>query len=186
MTRIPSSLRALILALLLAATAGTAAAADLLAMLRDGRAVALVRHANAPGVGDPPGMRLGECATQRNLDETGRREAVALGRQLREAGIDEARVFTSRWCRARDTATLLGFAPPTELPALDSFFGARGEAESRTAALRAFLGSLPRGAPVVLVTHQVNITALTAASPAPAEMIFVAAEAPHALLGRLR
>jgi broad specificity phosphatase PhoE len=187
MTRIHSSVRILVLALLVATAASTTAAAtDLLALLGEGRAVALIRHANAPGVGDPPGMRLGDCATQRNLDETGRRESVALGARLREAGIHEARIFTSRWCRARDTATLLGFAPPAELPALDSFFGARGEAEARTAALRAFLADLPRGAPVLLVTHQVNITALTAMNPAQAEIIFVAAQAPHAVLGRLR
>jgi len=186
MRRIRSCVHACVLALLLATTAGAAGASDLLAHLREGRAVALIRHASAPGIGDPPGMRLDDCTTQRNLDDAGRREAVALGAQLREAGIDEARVFTSRWCRARETAALLGFAPPAELPALDSFFGVRGEAAARTAALRDFLGGLPRGAPVVLVTHQVNITALTAASPAPAEIIFIAAEAPHALLGRLR
>jgi phosphohistidine phosphatase SixA len=187
MRRIPSSFGTLLLAIfLVAAGDGAAAAADLLALLRDGRAVALVRHANAPGVGDPAGMRLGDCTTQRNLDETGRREAVALGARLREAGIDAMRIFTSRWCRSRDTAALLGFGPPVELPAIDSFFGKRDAAAAQTAALRAFLGALPPGAPALLVTHQVNITALTAVNPAPAEIVFVAAEAPHAVLGRLR
>lgn len=187
MRRIHSSIGPLLLALFLVAGGGTTAmATDLLALLRNGEAVALVRHANAPGVGDPPGMRLGDCTTQRNLDETGRREAVALGARLREAGIDAMRVFTSRWCRSRDTATLLGFGPPTELPAIDSFFGNRDAAAARTAALRDFLGTLPRGAPAVLVTHQVNITALTAVNPAPAEIVFIAAAPPHAVLGRLR
>lgn len=187
MRRILSSAGAPWLALCLAtADVTAAAAADLLALLREGRAIALVRHANAPGLGDPPGMLLDECATQRNLDEAGRLEAVALGARLRQAGIDAARVFTSRWCRSRDTATLLGFGPPTALPAIDSFFGARDDAAPRTAALRAFLAALPPGAPVVLVTHQVNITALTAVVPAPAEIVFVEAAPPHVLLGRLR
>lgn len=182
-----SSTSRLTLALCLAtAQIAGAAAADPLSLLREGRAVVLVRHANAPGTGDPPGMRLDACATQRNLDETGRQEAVALGTRLRDAGIDAARVFTSRWCRSRDTATLLGYGPPTALPAIDSFFDARNEAAARTAALRAFLAALPAGAPVVLVTHQVNITALTEIVPAPAEMVFVEAAPPHAMLGRLR
>jgi len=186
MRRIHSRLGTLVLALALACLGATAGASDLLALLRGGHAVALIRHANAPGVGDPPGMHLDDCTTQRNLDAAGRREAVALGARLREAGIHDARVFTSRWCRSRDTAALLGFGPPTALPPLDSFFDARAAGEAQTRALRDFLNRLAPGAPVVLVTHQVNITALTAVNPAPAEMVFVAAEAPHALLGRLR
>jgi hypothetical protein len=191
MRRTPSRSRSvaflrILLLLLLSVPAAAADPAQLLALLREGRAVALIRHAHAPGVGDPAGMRLDDCATQRNLDETGRRDAAALGNRLREAGLREARLFTSQWCRARDTAALLGFGAPTDLPALDSFFGARHEAEPRLRDLRRFLADLPPGPPALLVTHQVNIAGLTGVSPATAETIFVDARPPHAVLGRIR
>lgn len=127
----------------------------------------LLRHANAPGVGDPPGMVPGDCATQRNLDDRGRAQAKRLGERLRAEGIDGVRVYTSQWCRCRETARLLGVGPVEDLPALNSFFEEREAKAGRMRALRAFLDRLPRnGRPVILVTHQVNITALTDHFPA--------------------
>lgn len=129
--------------------------------------VILLRHALAPGVGDPPEFSLHNCSTQRNLDARGRAQARLLGDALRAQGLHDARVYTSRWCRCRDTARLLGFAEPVDLPALDSFFARPAEREARMSALDAFLTALPPdGPPVVLVTHQVNITALTGHVPA--------------------
>lgn len=128
--------------------------------------VLLLRHARAPGVGDPAGFRLGDCQTQRNLDAAGREQAAQLGARLRALGWAGAPVYTSRWCRARDTATLLGLGPVVELPALDSFFAEPTRRTESTAALREFLRQRPRDAPpTVLVTHQVNITALTSIVP---------------------
>jgi len=133
--------------------------------------VLLLRHAIAPGVGDPAGMRLGECVTQRNLDATGRAQAQAIGASLRQAGVGQARVFTSQWCRTRETAEILALGPVVERPAeLNSFFDERTAQPAATAALRAFLRALPAdGGLVVLVTHQVNITALTGIVPASGE-----------------
>ncbi len=129
--------------------------------------VLLMRHANAPGVGDPRGMTLGDCSTQRNLDERGRRQSVRLGERLRAAGVSSARVYTSQWCRCRDTAKLMSLGPVEDLPALNSFFEQPETREERLRELRAFLAGLPRtGAPVVLVTHQVTVTALTGYFPA--------------------
>src|SRR5512134_2551970 len=68
--------------------------------------IAIFRHANAPGVYDPPGMRLDDCATQRNLDETGREEARRIGAAFRSHAIPVAKVLSSRWCRCMDTARL--------------------------------------------------------------------------------
>jgi broad specificity phosphatase PhoE len=128
--------------------------------------VLLMRHATAPGVGDPPGMTLGDCSTQRNLDERGRRQSVRLGERLRAAGVSDAGVYTSQWCRCRDTATLMALGAVKDLPALNSFFEQPETREERLRELRAFLAGLPRsGAPVVLVTHQVTVTALTGYFP---------------------
>jgi len=124
--------------------------------------VLMLRHANAPGTGDPPGFRLGDCPTQRNLDAAGRAQAAALGERLRDAGVVRASIWSSQWCRCLDTARLLGLGPVTELPALNSFYGRTQDRETNLAALRAFLAGLPvDGPPVVLVTHQVTITAFT-------------------------
>ncbi len=151
------------------ALAATVQAAGL-ERLREPGHVLLLRHANAPGVGDPPGMDLADCATQRNLDDRGRAQAAVLGERIRAAGVPGARVLTSEWCRCRETARLLGLGPVEDLPALNSFFEQPAEREPRLAALRAFLAGLPRdGGPVVLVTHQVTITALTGRFPASGE-----------------
>jgi broad specificity phosphatase PhoE len=132
--------------------------------------VLLMRHANAPGVGDPSGMTLADCSTQRNLDERGRAQAEQLGQRLRAAGIKDVRVLTSQWCRCRDTARLLAVGPVVDFPPLNSFFEEPGAKAGRIAALREFLDKLPRdGRPAVLVTHQVTITALTGYFPASGE-----------------
>ncbi len=124
--------------------------------------VLMLRHANAPGIGDPPGFRLADCSTQRNLDAAGRAQAAQLGERLARAGVTRAQVYSSQWCRCLETARLLNLGPVRELPALNSFYGRTQDREANLAALRAFLASLPNdGPPVVLVTHQVTISAFT-------------------------
>lgn len=126
--------------------------------------VLLLRHADAPGNGDPPGFRIGDCATQRNLGDNGRAQARRIGERLRAAGIASARVWSSQWCRCLDTARLLGLGPVQELPALNSFFDRPQDRDRHLAQLRAFLANLPLdGAPVVLVSHQVMVTAQSGA-----------------------
>jgi 8-oxo-(d)GTP phosphatase len=147
---------------------------QLLAALREGRAVALMRHATAPGTGDPADFALGDCATQRNLSEAGRAQARATGARLRAAGITAARVYSSQWCRCLETARLLGLGEVTELPALNSFFGDRARGPQQTAALGAFLRDQPPDGPLILVTHQVNITAFTDGFVRSGEIVLVA------------
>ncbi|TIP29434.1 MAG: histidine phosphatase family protein [Mesorhizobium sp.] len=143
------------------------------AALRSGEAIALLRHAAAPGSGDPPGFRLGDCSTQRNLSEEGRAQARAIGDLFRANGISSAAVYSSQWCRCLDTARLLGISEIVPLELLNSFFGDRSAAQQRTAALLAWLRGQRFGGPAVLVTHQVNITGLTGEVPDSGEMIVV-------------
>jgi broad specificity phosphatase PhoE len=125
-------------------------------------AVLLIRHALAPGIGDPDGFRLDDCATQRNLNDEGRQQARAIGDWLRGRGIAQARVYSSQWCRCLETAALLDLGSVTELPALNSFFERRQDREPTVAALREFIASQPRdGVLLVLVTHQVTISAVS-------------------------
>lgn len=133
--------------------------------------VLLMRHATAPGTGDPADMRLGDCSTQRNLSDAGRDEARAIGTRLRAAGISVAQVLASEWCRTTETALLMDLGPVTAFPAANSFFGDRSTADAQTEAVLAHLASLPRQDRVLIVTHQVNITALTGITPRSGEII---------------
>jgi phosphohistidine phosphatase SixA len=134
------------------------------AALRAGGHVALVRHASTePGLGDPPGYRLDDCATQRNLSARGREESRRIGERFRQEGVAVERVFTSPWCRCRDTA-LEAFGKADDWEALSSFFDDRGLGPGRTERVKNRIGTYstrrPKGT-IVMVTHHVNIEALT-------------------------
>ena len=161
-------------ALMLCALNVCAANDEAWSALREGKAVLLLRHATAPGLGDPPGFVLGNCATQRNLNDTGRLEAQRWGDLLRQKGISRPRVLSSRWCRALETAEQMGLATAEPVPVLDSFFAQSDRKSGQTAALRELVNSLPAIPPVVLITHQVNITALTGVVPRSGEGLILA------------
>ncbi len=138
----------------------------------------LLRHALAPGTGDPAGFRLGDCSTQRNLSLEGRRQAIAIGAQWRSKGLPVDRVLTSRWCRARDTARLLAVGKVRAYPALDSSFTVSdATASRRTAKVRSLIDRHrgKRGV-LVLVGHQVNITDLTGVAPPSGGAVVVKAD----------
>ena len=121
--------------------------------------VAILRHAVAPGTGDPANFALNDCTTQRNLDARGREQARKIGAAIRAAAATVDRVVTSQWCRCRDTARFLDLGPVEDLPALNSFFRNRDRASPQTAKLRQFLLRLPPPETVVLATHQVGSVA---------------------------
>ncbi|MEX0922465.1 MAG: histidine phosphatase family protein [Rhodovibrionaceae bacterium] len=149
--------------------------------------VALLRHALAPGTGDPANFTLGDCTTQRNLSAEGRTQAERIGAAIRAKGIAVERVLTSQWCRCRETAALLEQAEVEDFPALNSFFADRSTRDAQTAELHAFLAGLPSGEKAILVTHQVNITALTGVYPASGELIVIRSGTEGAIevLGRI-
>ncbi|MGQ3356468.1 MAG: histidine phosphatase family protein [Phreatobacter sp.] len=133
--------------------------------------VVLFRHANAPGGGDPPGMRIGDCGSQRNLDAAGRDQARRIGAAFAGRGIAVGAVLTSQWCRTRETAALAFPGRGEDAPAFNSFFGDRATGPAQTEAARAVLGRWSGPGALVVVTHQVNITALTGIFPASGEGI---------------
>ena len=135
--------------------------------------VVIMRHAFAPGSGDPEDFTLGDCATQRNLDERGRVQARAIGEAFREHGVTVDRVLTSQWCRAEETALLLGLAPVEDFPPLNSLFSEFGKWREQTEETRALLASLPADERVVLVTHLFNIVALIGRLPSAGEVFVV-------------
>ncbi len=169
-----SKITAVALSLLLVIVPQSFASADDASLLRsiaqEGHIV-IMRHAVAPGTGDPNNFTLRDCSTQRNLSVEGRAQAARIGARLRDAGLGSARVFSSQWCRCLETAELLKLGAVEELPPLNSFFRQREQQPAATNALREWLRDQPSDEPLVLVTHQVNITALTDVFPRSGEMI---------------
>lgn len=166
--------RCCLLALLLSMPSLVLADASAWAALREGRAMLILRHANAPGIGDPEHFQLEDCATQRNLNAQGRQQSARWGDFFRQQGLDSARVYTSRWCRAVDTAEGFGLGRVQHLAALDSSFQNRGQEAEQTQALRSMIAGLPAGIPVIMVSHQVNITALTGEVPRSGDALLLA------------
>lgn len=133
----------------------------------------LIRHATAPGGGDPPGFDIENCATQRLLSEGGRAEARAIGEAFRDNGIPRARVYSSRWCRCHETAQLLSLGPVETWPLLNSFFGTPDKGPQQTAALNDALKTFDLSSPVVLITHHTVIGGLVGVAVASGEMVVV-------------
>ena len=176
--------------LLLAALLCQPALADdaaLWAGLRSGEHVALIRHAEAPGVGDPPEFRLGDCTTQRNLSADGRRQAERAGALFRSNGIAAATVYSSQWCRCLDTAGGMWLGTVTQQPALNSYFENSDREREQTGQLRRLIRQRPAGAALVMVTHQVNITSLSGVYPQSGEIVVLRPEGNRiTVMGRLR
>lgn len=171
-----------------------AAAADpelgedaLWAALRAGGHVALMRHALAPGVGDPAGFRLDDCATQRNLSEQGRRQARDTGELFRRHGVNRVDLYSSQWCRCLDTARLLDLGEVQAYPALNSFFENERGGTEQTARVKSLIFAHAGDRTLMLVTHQVNMTALTGIYPQSGEILILRPKSGKLeFLGRLR
>lgn len=146
----------------------------------------IMRHATAPGGGDPAGFRLDDCATQRNLSDAGREEARAMGRAIRASlGADalaRLRVRSSQWCRCLETARLLDLGAVEPWPLVNSYFGAPEKGPAQIAALKAALATLDLTAPLVLVSHHTVVIGLAGVAPASGEMVILRREPSGALV----
>ena len=144
---------------------------DVLSLLKKPGHIAIARHALAPGTGDPANCTLEDCSTQRNLSDEGRKQAVKMGDLFRKAGIKDAAVYTSQWCRCRDTATLMDLGAVTDFPAINSFFRRPEQRRTQMSELRKWLKNPPKDKPIILITHHVVVTALTDIFPASGEIL---------------
>lgn len=143
------------------------------AALKSGDHFVLVRHALAPGFGDPDQVNLNDCSTQRNLSEEGREQARGIGDLFRANGIADANIFTSQWCRCRETARLINLGDVTDMTALNSFFQRRENETRQLEEFNDWLKTTDLSQATVLVTHQVVITSLTDYFPSSGEIVFV-------------
>lgn len=166
---------ALTIACLILTIPGTATANETLGLkaLASGKHFAIMRHALAPGFSDPANFELRNCSTQRNLSPEGFNQAARISEHFKEKGITEARVYTSQWCRCIDTAKTLGIGMPEELPIINSFFKTPSQRDIQTESLKQWILEQDLSKPLVLVAHQVNMTALTGAYPASGEIFII-------------
>lgn len=142
--------------------------------LRKGGFVLLMRHAATTAAGaDPRGFRLGECGTQLNLSDDGRAQARRAGQRIADEKVPISRVYTSPWCRCRETG-LLAFGKAEDWEPLGTFFYEPTREEDFTKRVKGRIGNYSTrdlGGNVVMITHNTNIAALTKLSVAPGEIV---------------
>lgn len=179
----------LALLMLLGVQTSTFAQTELAKAMQDGQHVLLMRHADAPGFGDPQGYQLSQCSTQRNLGERGKKQAKATGDWLTKQGITQAQVYSSPWCRCFDTASLLNKGAVKKEAALGSFFDDMSQAQKQTEALTKLI-QLERiqhpKKPIIMVTHHVNIESFTGQVLNSGDMILVKVDSSGRALSHTR
>lgn len=155
----------------------SARSSDLWSALRSPGHFALIRHAAAPGTLDPPGFRLDDCSTQRNLSDGGRAQAIRMGDLFRANGITAARIYSSQWCRCLDTATLMKLGDVTQQPLLNYFGRDPDRTLRQLADLRAWIAGLDLVQPTLLMTHQLVISTVVQGPAGDGEIVVVRRDA---------
>ena len=122
--------------------------------------ILFLRHALAPGFGDPANFDLKDCDTQRNLDAKGRSQASKIGKELRLRNINFTEILSSQWCRCKETANLLELGKWKEFAGLNSFFQNYANKEETMALLNHKFKFLNKGL-TLMITHQVVIREVT-------------------------
>ncbi len=148
-------------------------AKDLWTEAKEGDKIILIRHALAPGGGDPPGFKIDDCKTQRNLNKVGIKQSKLIGKLFSNNKIPIDKVLTSQWCRCKDTAKY-AFKNYFEFPALNSTFQsafAKNEPK-QLKQLKRFVNNWDGdGGNLVLITHYSIITAITNVVPSSGEIV---------------
>ncbi|HWN14250.1 MAG TPA: histidine phosphatase family protein [Candidatus Dormibacteraeota bacterium] len=161
---------ALCIWLIVAPAAAAADSQEAWAALVSGGHVALIRRGDAPpGYGHPPGFKIDDCATQRNLDEGGRAQARAIGEAFRQHGVRAEKILSSPWCRCLETARLMVLGPVDGTWAV----AASDKSPERLAALRQMLANWRGPGTLVVVTHALTVQALVGIMPGQAETVVV-------------
>jgi phosphohistidine phosphatase SixA len=140
--------------------------------------VLLLRHTLAPGVGDPENFKLNDCSTQRNLSSVGREDAKSVGEWLKRREIKVARVESSRWCRAKQTAQLLDIGKVRLNSNLDSLFDSQDpvKAIQTVRVKKQIVDWRDKSGLLVLVGHFINIGAVAGVGVDSGEGVLVKAD----------
>ena len=148
-------------------------AKDLWVEAKEGDKIILIRHALAPGGGDPPGFKIDDCKTQRNLDKVGIEQSKAIGKLFKKNKIPVDKVLSSQWCRCKDTAKY-AFGDFKEFSALNSTYTPPYDQNEKQQIedLKKYVNNWNgRGGNLVLVTHYVIILAITGETTRSGELV---------------
>jgi phosphohistidine phosphatase SixA len=132
--------------------------------------VLFMRHALAPGFGDPINFSINNCNSQRNLDKRGKAQAQAIGSAIIQSGFRFNQILSSEWCRCKETAELMNLGQWETFSGLNSFFQGYADKAKTLRQLNSRLEEFKEGV-TLLVTHQVTISAITGASVASGEFV---------------
>lgn len=144
------------------------------ALISGGGYTILLTNADAPGIGDPPYFELDDCSTQRNLSDRGRQQSRRWGVKFATRSISISRVYSSRWCRALDTAANAFRSPETEpLPALDLIQEGDSDIDAKIDGVVEVIRDFRGPGNQVMVTHDANVEALTGVTPRNGEALIV-------------
>ncbi len=134
--------------------------------------VIFLRHALAPGNGDPPNFNINDCSTQRNLDQAGVVQSRMIGQSFKKIGIEFSKIYTSFWCRCKDTAINMEVGKFKTHLGLNSFYEKHADRETTLRKLNNLIKSFNKlDGPYLLVTHYVNILAFTGLSTSSGGMV---------------
>ena len=140
---------------------------------KDGDKIILIRHAKAPGGGDPVGFKIEDCRTQRNLDMMGINQSKKIGKLFKKNEVPIDQVLSSQWCRCKDTAKY-AFGNFKEFTALNSTFQSpynKNEPKQLKELYNFVKKWEGKGRNLVLITHYSIITAVTNAVPSSGEIV---------------
>ena len=144
----------------------------LINQLEDGGKLIFIRHAYAPGSGDPENFNLNDCSTQRNLSNEGRNQAKNIGEFLKKNKIKIEKVISSEWCRCKDTSSL-AFGSFETKNFLNSFYSSKftKNKKSQMLDLREYIKDFKSKKNLVLVTHYVVISEALNYAPSSGEIV---------------
>ena len=145
---------------------------NLINQLEDGGKLIFVRHAYAPGSGDPDNFNLNDCSTQRNLSDEGREQAKLIGKFFRENHIKVDKVLSSEWCRCKETAKI-AFRNFSTNSFLNSFYNPlfAKNRNKQVKELNNYIETLKTNGNLILVTHYVLISEVLNYNPSSGEIV---------------
>jgi len=145
---------------------------NLINQLQDGGKLIFIRHAYAPGSGDPDNFNLNDCSTQRNLSKEGQRQAKYIGEFFRNNKVKIDKVLSSEWCRCKETAKI-AFKNFSTNSFLNSFYSSKfaKNKDKQVKALKEYIKKFKSDKNLVLVTHYVLISEILNYGPSSGEIV---------------
>ena len=140
--------------------------------LQKGGKLIFIRHAYAPGGGDPDNFDINDCTTQRNLSDSGRIQSQKIGNFFEENNISIEKVYSSEWCRCKETASI-AFKKYETINFLNSFFSAKfaNNKKKQIIDFDKFISNWDKDQNLVFVTHYVVISEILNYAPSSGEIV---------------